>query len=101
GVFDRLAVSGVVSTEGEKLQAVRSGLERPRRRGRYADGVQRTDVEELAVELDPAAPAERDIDLLGVRMAMREWAALAGAQAEERCTVRSAATASRATRASV
>src|SRR5436309_14015651 len=43
GVFDRLAVSGVVSTEGEKLQAVRAGPERPPRRGRNAGGVQRTD----------------------------------------------------------
>jgi hypothetical protein len=57
GVFDRLAVPRVVRTEGEKLQAILSGLERPRRRGRYAYGVQRTDVEELVVELDPAAIA--------------------------------------------
>jgi len=55
GVLDRLAVTGVVSTEGEELQAIPSGLERPRRGGRYAYGVERTDVEELAVEPDPAS----------------------------------------------
>jgi hypothetical protein len=86
GVFDRLAISGVVRTEGEKLQAILSGLERPRRRGRYAYGVQRTDVDELIVELDSAASAEDDTDLLGVGMAMCEWAALAGEQAKERDT---------------
>jgi hypothetical protein len=86
GVFDRLAVSRVVRTEGEKLQALLSGLERPCRRGRYAYGVQRTNVEELVVELDSAAPTEYDIDLLGVGMAMCEWAALAGEQAKERDT---------------
>jgi len=56
GVFDRLAVSGVVRTEGEKLQAILSGLEGPRRCGRYAYGVQRTEVDELVVELDPPLP---------------------------------------------
>jgi hypothetical protein len=86
GVCDRLAVSGVVSAEGEKLQAIMSGLERPRRRGRYSNGVQRADVDELVIELDPAAPVENDVDLLGVGMAMREWAALAGKQAKERDT---------------
>jgi hypothetical protein len=45
----------VVSTGGEELQAIPSGLERPRRGGRYAYGVERTDVEELAVEPDPAS----------------------------------------------
>jgi hypothetical protein len=56
----------VVRTEGEELQAVLPGLERPRRRWRYTYGVQRADVEQLAVELDPAAAAENDVDLLGV-----------------------------------
>src|SRR4051794_21259249 len=79
-VFDRLAVSGMVRTEGEELQALWSGLEGPRRRGGYANGVQRSDIEELAVELDPAASAEDDIDLLGIGMSMREGAALPGKQ---------------------
>src|SRR4051794_34706708 len=74
------------SAEGEELQGASSGLEGPRRRGRDADGVQPTDVEELAVELDPAAPAEHDVDLLGIGMPMRERAALPGAQAKERDT---------------
>jgi hypothetical protein len=86
GVFDRLAVSGMVRTEGEELQAILSGLERPRRRGRYAYGVKRTYVDELVVELDSAAPAENDIDLLGICVAMCEWAALAWEQAKERDT---------------
>lgn len=60
----------MVRTEGEKLQAILSGLEGTRRRGRYANGVQRTDVKELVGELDPAAPAENDIDLLGIGMSM-------------------------------
>jgi adenylate kinase len=86
GVFDGLAVSGVVTAEGEELEAVLSGLERTCRRGRHPDAVQRTDVEELAVEPDPAAPAENDIDLLGVGMAMGERASLAWTQAKERDT---------------
>src|SRR5436190_5885613 len=76
----------MMRTEGEKLQALLSGLEGPRCRGRYANRVQRTDVNELVVELDPAAPAENDIDLLGVDMSMCEWAALPGEQAKERDT---------------
>ena len=76
----------MVGTEGEKLQAIRTGLERPRRRGRNADGVQRNDVEDLVVELDSSAPAENDVDLLGVGMAMCEWAALAREHAKERDT---------------
>src|SRR4051812_30780760 len=74
----------MVSTEGEKLQTVRPGLERSRRRRRYTDRVQRTDVEDLVVELDPALAAEHDIDLFGVGVAMGERAALAGKQAKER-----------------
>jgi len=76
----------MVRTEGEKLQALLSGLEGPRCRGRYANGVQRTDVQELIVELDPAAPAENDVDLLGIGMSMCEGAALPGEQAKERDT---------------
>jgi hypothetical protein len=79
----RLAVAGVVGTEGQELQAVRSRLERPRRRGRHADAVQRADVQQLVVELDPTVPAEHDIDLFGLGMAMGERAALAGPQAKE------------------
>jgi hypothetical protein len=85
-VFDRLAISGVVRTEGEELQALLSGLKRPWRRGRYTYGVQRTNIKELVAELDSAAAAENDGDLLGVGMAMREGAALAGKQAEQRDT---------------
>ena len=73
-------------TEREKLQAILSGLERSCRRGRYAYGVQWTNLEELAIELRSAAPTQHYIDLLGIGMAMCEGAALAGEQAEERDT---------------
>ena len=74
---------GMVSADGEELQALGPGLEGPRRRGRDADGVQRADVAELVVELDPAAPAQDDVDLLGGGVAVGERAALPGPQAEE------------------
>src|SRR4051794_34070732 len=76
----------MVRAEGDELQALRSGLEGARRRRRDADGVQRGDVEDLVVELDPTGPAEDDIDLLGVGVSMRERAALAGQQAKVRDT---------------
>ena len=90
----------MVSTEGKKLQALWPSLEGARRRRRYANGVLRTDVEELVVELDPAAPAQNDIDLLRFGMAMCERAALAWEQAKVSDTVRSDRSDARATRAS-
>ena len=85
-VVYRLAVSGMVRAEREKLQALWPRLEGARGRGGHADGVLRTDVEELVVELDPAAPAQNDIDLLGFGMAVRERAALLRKQAKVRDT---------------
>jgi hypothetical protein len=100
GVFDWLAVAGMVGTEGEKLQALGSGLEGARRRWRYANRDQRTDVEELVVELDSAASSENDVDLLGLGMSMCEGAALPRSRRKSVTPVRSAPSASRATRAS-
>src|SRR3954464_7386497 len=76
-VADQLAVALVARPEGEELQPVVAGLEGARDSGRDADRVQRRDVAHVVVELDPAAAAHDDIDLLGVLMAMGEALALA------------------------
>src|SRR4051812_12020515 len=74
----------MVRAEGDELQPIRAGLERSGRRGRHADAVQRAHVEDLVLELYPAASLEDDVDLLGLPVAMGERAALGGVQAEER-----------------
>src|SRR3954469_16370062 len=83
-VLDRLAVARGVGAKREQPGAIRSGLECPRGRRRHPYRVERNHVEELPVELHPPAPAQDDVDLLGVDMPVRERAALAGAQAKVR-----------------
>src|SRR5437763_3976515 len=78
-VGQQLAVAGVVGAEGEDLEALGAGLEAPGHLRRDADGVQRTDVHRLPVELDAAAPGEDDVDLLRLLVAVSERLVAPGA----------------------
>jgi hypothetical protein len=74
---EELAVAGAQGAEGEQLEAVRTALEGPGHGGGDADGVQRSDLRDVVVELDPAPARQDDVDLLGVLVAVAEG--LAGA----------------------
>src|SRR4051812_36108774 len=83
-IVDRLAVARVVRAEGDELEPLVAGLERPRGAWRDADRVQAPHLHDLAGALRAAGPADDHVRLLGRRVAMGERAALPWAQAEVR-----------------
>src|SRR5205823_9545762 len=76
--LDQLAVAAVPRTEGQDLHALRSGLERAHDARRDPERVQRSELEDLVVELDPSRSIDDDVDLLGVLVPVPERLTLAG-----------------------
>jgi hypothetical protein len=62
-----------MGADGEELQAFRTGFERSNGFRSDADRVERSDVEELIVELDLSASAENHVDLFGPCVSMCKW----------------------------
>jgi hypothetical protein len=68
----------VVRSEDDELEALRPGLEGPRDGRRDAQRVERSQVEDLVVELHAARAREHDADLLRLVVPVPERLALAG-----------------------
>ena len=62
----------------EQPQALVAGLEGPRDRRGNAYRIERRDLDDLVVELQPSGPFEHDVDLLRVLVAVGEGLTLAG-----------------------
>src|ERR1700756_778252 len=77
-VLDELAGGLHARPEHEPLAPVGSRLERAGRAGAHAHGVERRQLDQVAVELDSPATGENDVDLLGGLVAVGERLALAG-----------------------
>src|SRR5687768_11221719 len=76
--LDDLGVALVARAEREQLEALRPRFGHPRHPRREADRVHLAELDDLVVELDPAAAREHDVDLLGLVVSVGERLALAG-----------------------
>lgn len=72
----------MVRPEGEELEAVGPSREGPREPRRDTDGVAGSDRRDLVAELDLPGAAQNHVDLLRVRMPVRERRSLACPQPE-------------------
>src|SRR5438105_15817841 len=77
----QLAVAFLARAEREQLDSVRATLERADHPRRDADRIERADLDDLVVELDPAGAFQHDVDLLGLVVPVREPLPLAGLDA--------------------
>src|SRR5512132_4304965 len=76
-VLDDLRVALGPRTEGDQLEALVAGLERPGHRGPHPDRVERPDLLHLVIEFHVARAGDHHVDLFRLLVAVREGVALA------------------------
>src|ERR671934_657256 len=79
---DAVAAVWAIGADGDQLEAVVSGLERPHRCGVDANDIPATELADLVVESDLSGAADDDVGLLLFAVAMRRRRADAGAIAQ-------------------